>query len=156
MLMINDIGPEIPQEAIDRILAYAGHLPVFKSIAEADKWLRSTYAPFGPAKEAFWHRMVLNSIRRDDNGQVTLHYDPNIVRQFSVSSGDFRIWDLYENINLPTRLFWGAQSDVLTKPILDRMITTGPKPEVSIFDDCGHAPTLSRPKDIEMVRGFFE
>lgn len=154
-LIINDIGPEIPRQAIDRILSYASELPIFSSIAAADKWLRETYKPFGPAEEAFWKRMVRSSIRRTDNGQITLHYDPNITRQFSAHPDDFNIWDLYRNIHQPTHLMWGEQSDVLTKSIVDQMAASGPKPEVSIFGDCGHAPTLSRPADIANVRQFF-
>ncbi len=155
-LIINDIGPEIPQQAIDRILSYADNLPIFRLVASADEWLRATYAPFGPADEAFWHRMVMSSIRRTDSGEITLHYDPKITSQFSVNPKDFKIWDLYHNIRQPTHLIWGAQSDVLTKSIVDQMISSGPRPEVSIFKDCGHAPTLSRPKDIAKIRRYFE
>lgn len=155
-LVINDIGPEIPQQAIDRILSYADELPIFSTIAAADEWLRATYKPFGPADEAFWHRMVINSIRRTDSGEITLHYDPNITNQFSEHPEDFKIWDLYNNIQQPTHLIWGAQSDVLTKPIVDQMLSSGPRPETSIFNDCGHAPNLSRPKDTALVKQLFE
>lgn len=57
-LIVNDIAPEIPQEAIDRILEYAGNEVRFATLAQAETWLRRVYAPFGPASDAFWLRMA--------------------------------------------------------------------------------------------------
>ena len=155
-LVINDIGPSVPQQAIDRILLYASDLPVFETIALAAEWLKTTYKPFGPANDAFWHRMLMKSIRRTDSGKITLHYDPDIISQFSVSPEDFENWDHYDNIRQPTHLIWGEKSDVLTRSAVDRMISSGPEPKVSVFKDCGHAPTLSRPGDIAELKRFFE
>jgi len=87
-LIINDIGPEIPQPAIDRILSYAGTAPDFATLAEAGAWLRAAYVPFGPASEAFWTRMACTSVRRRDDGRFTTHYDPRITIQFTASPGE--------------------------------------------------------------------
>jgi len=32
------------------------------------------------------------------------------------------------------------------------MAASGPQPGITVFDDCGHAPSLSRPQDIALVR----
>jgi len=151
-LIINDIGPEIPQEAIDRILQYAAELPVFERMSEVENWLRTIYQPFGPASDEFWRRMVRSSVRRKDDGHFTIHYDPNIVMQFSKSAHELNSWDRYERISLPTHMVWGQQSDILTAEIVTRMQAMGPKPDVTRIEDCGHAPSLSRPEDIEIVR----
>jgi len=154
-LILNDIGPDIPQEAIDRILLYAAKLPVFERVSEAETWLRTIYLPFGPASESFWRRMARSSVRRNDEGHITIHYDPNIVMQFSHSAHELKSWDRYEKISLPMHVVWGKQSDILTAEIVARMQATGPKPDVSSFDNCGHAPTLSRPEDIKIVQAIF-
>ncbi len=151
-LIINDIGPEIPQNAVDRILLYAAELPLFERLSQVETWLRTVYQPFGPAAEAFWQRMARSSIRRNDDGRFTIHYDPNIVMQFSKSAHELDSWDRYEKISLPTHVFWGKQSDILTADIVARMQGSGPNPDVTGFKDCGHAPTLSRREDIEIVR----
>ncbi|SPF79858.1 alpha/beta fold hydrolase [Pseudoprimorskyibacter insulae] len=155
-LIINDIGPEIPQEAIDRILTYAGNLPVFDQMSEAEQWLRQVYAPFGPADEAFWTRMVRTSIRRKDDGRLTLHYDPQIITLFSASAHELHTWDRWDRITLPTHLIQGKTSDILPDATALRMTQTGPRPALSVFDDCGHAPTMSRPSDIALVRGILD
>ncbi|WP_237708096.1 alpha/beta fold hydrolase [Oceanicola sp. S124] len=151
-LVINDIGPEIPQEAIDRILSYAGTSPEFRTVTEAEVWFRSAYLPFGPAADRFWRRMARSSVRRRDNGMFTLHYDPRITIQFTASAEELTTWDRWERISLPVHVIRGAQSDLLTAEIAERMRQSGPRPQVTEMADCGHAPSLSRPEDIAMVR----
>lgn len=150
-LIINDIGPEIPRDAIDRILTYAGISPEFHSLAEAEKWLRTVYGPFGEASDMFWQRMTRTSVRRRDDGSLTTHYDPKIITQFSASPDDFDNWQRFEHMTLPLHIIWGRQSDILIAEILERMRAIKPDLGVSVFDTFGHAPTLSRPDDITAV-----
>jgi len=151
-LLINDIGPEVPQVAVERILSYVGNPPHFSGFAEAETWLRSAYAPFGPASDAFWQRMARTSLRRRTDGRLTLHYDPAITRQLTNAAEELTTWERWARIGTPTHVFAGAKSDLLTPNILQRMVATGPLPGFTMVEDCGHAPTLSRSNDIAQVR----
>ncbi|MCV2894767.1 alpha/beta fold hydrolase [Lentibacter sp. XHP0401] len=151
-LIINDTGPEVPQEAIERILTYAGNLPEFDRVEEAAAWLHTVYDPFGPAPESFWERMVRSSLRRRSDGRFTLHYDPRIIQQFEYSAAELTSWDRYRRITLPTHVLAGAKSDILTPDILARMKEQGPKPAVTLFESCGHAPALANPEDAALLR----
>ncbi len=153
-LIVNDIGPEIPQEAIDRILSYAGTSPAFATLAEAEQWLRAAYVPFGPASDAFWNRMTRCSVRRLQDGQFTVHYDPKITVQFTVSAAELSAWDRFARIEGPMHVIRGATSDILLPEIAERMVSVKPGLTVSVFDECGHAPALSRRQDIDLVRGI--
>ncbi|MEM9108351.1 MAG: alpha/beta hydrolase [Pseudomonadota bacterium] len=153
-LIINDIGPEIPQVAIDRILSYAGTSPSFATLTEAEHWLRTTYQPFGPASDAFWSRMTRSSVRRLESGKLTVHYDPKITLQFSVSADELSTWDRFARIDIPMHVIRGATSDILLPPIAERMVAQIPGLAVSVVEECGHAPTLSRQQDIDLVRGI--
>ncbi|MVO18412.1 alpha/beta fold hydrolase [Parasedimentitalea huanghaiensis] len=155
-LVINDIGPEVPQAAVDRIIRYAADLPEFDQLSEAEAWLRNTYAPFGPADDAFWRRMTRSSVRRTGQGRFTLHYDPEIIQQFAAYLDDLSTWDNYKKIKLPCHVIRGENSDLLTPDILARMQQEGPKPGATEFAGCGHAPTLSRKADIQLVRGLLK
>lgn len=152
-LIINDIGPEIPQDAIDRILSYAGSSPAFTTLTEAEHWLRTSYRPFGPASDAFWNRMTRSSVRRLETGQLTVHYDPKITLQFTRSADELSTWDRFERIDIPMHVIRGAKSDILLASITERMMSLRPGLAVSVFEECGHAPTLSRQQDIDLVRG---
>jgi len=151
-LVVNDIGPEVPKSATDRIVQYVSEQPVFETMGDAEAWLRSAYAPFGPANPIFWRRMVRTSVRRTDHGKITLHYDPNIIQQFSPTAGVVSSWTDYASIERPTHVIRGIHSDILTPNTLARMQQEGPKPSVTQIKGCGHAPTLSRPEDIQCVR----
>lgn len=150
--IINDIGPEIPPEAIERIVTYASVLPEFQGVAEAETWLRTVYAPFGAADDDFWRRMAETSVRRRDDGLFTLHYDPRIVDMMTVNRAQLDSWSQYERCAVPVHVLQGAQSDILTGDILERMRATGPRPGVTVFPDAGHAPSLTRPEDAALVR----
>ena len=150
-LLVNDIGPEIPQNAIDRITTYVGEMPDFAHLAQAEAWLRAVYRPFGPAPDSFWRRMARTSVRRRADGRLTLHYDPRITTQFTASPQELTTWDRYARITTPMHLFRGRTSDILPAQTAALMQARGPRPEMTEFD-CGHAPTLSRPDDIALVR----
>ncbi len=151
-LIINDIGPVVPDSALDRIVTYSSTLPVFATVAEAEAWLRDVYIPFGPAADRFWARMAEASVRRRDDGALTLHYDPRIIAVLDRDRASMNLWAAYEAIQAPVHVLRGVTSDLLTADIAARMSTTGQTPEVTLFDDCGHAPTMTRPADIAMVR----
>jgi len=155
-LILNDIGPEIPQEALTRILTYAGELPEFRTLLEAEGWFRTIYTPFGAAPDGFWRRMAETSQRRKDNGAFTLHYDPEIITALRANPGQLELWDRYQAITLPTHLLRGAASDLVSESLAQRMSETGPKPRITNFTNCGHAPALANQADIAMVQTIMD
>ena len=153
-LVINDIGPDIPEAGSRRIVDYVGNPPVYDTVAELEGWLRKNYAPFGPNSEAFWRRMADSSARRTDDGRVTVHYDPDIVTQFTHHKADLDVWDSYDAIAAPTLLLRGETSDVLDAAVARQMTTRGPKPRLIEFAGVGHAPTLATEAEIALLRDF--
>ncbi|MFG6590368.1 alpha/beta fold hydrolase [Sulfitobacter sp. 1A12157] len=151
-LVVNDISPELPEAAVQRILSYVGNLPAFDSFAEGEAWLRQTYAPFGPAADAYWQRMARTSLRRRGDGRLTLHYDPRITMQFTASAHELSTWDRWAETRTPTHLLRGAQSDLLPPEAAKHMTQSGPRPGMTEFPDCGHAPSMSNPQDIALLR----
>ncbi|MCV0395138.1 MAG: alpha/beta hydrolase [Rhizobiaceae bacterium] len=153
-LVVNDVGPDIPAAGAERIASYVGSPPVYDTVAELEQWLRTNYAPFGPNTDAFWRRMADTSARRTDEGRVTVHYDPQIVSQFTHHKADLDVWDKWDAVVAPTLLLRGASSDVLSAEVAEAMTRRGPKPELVVFDECGHAPTLATAREIALLRAF--
>jgi pimeloyl-ACP methyl ester carboxylesterase len=56
-LVVNDVGPLIPRESLQRIGAYLGKNPTFKTFEELDAYIRQISAPFGPLTDAQWHHL---------------------------------------------------------------------------------------------------
>lgn len=155
-LVINDIGPEVAVEGVDRIASYVGNPPIFDRIAELEAWYRRNYAPFGGNSEAFWRRLADTSARRMDDGRVTVHYDPRIVEQLTRHKADRDLWEEYDAIVARTLILRGERSDVLAEKVAQEMRRRGPKPELHVFPDCGHAPTLATTAEIGVLRAFLE
>lgn len=155
-LVVNDIGPEVPDAALDRIVTYSADLPTFETLTQAEAWLREVYLPFGPASDAFWRRMAEASVRRRADGRLTLHYDPRIIAVLDGDRASTNLWEVFDRITAPTHVVRGGQSDLLTAEIAEAMKARGPKPGVTVYDDCGHAPTLTRPADTEWIAGLLE
>jgi pimeloyl-ACP methyl ester carboxylesterase len=153
-LVINDIGPDIPEAGTGRIAAYVGDPPVYDTVAELEAWLRRNYAPFGPNSDAFWRRMADSSARRTDDGRITVHYDPQIVTQFTHHRADLDVWEEYDAIAAKTLLLRGALSDVLPADVAAQMVERGPKPRLVEYQGIGHAPTLTTDAEIDLIREF--
>ena len=153
-LVINDVGPDIPEAAINRLASYVGNPPVYDTVAEIEDWLRRNYAPFGENTPAFWRRMADTSSRRTDGGKVTVHYDPAIVTQFTYHKADLDVWDAYDAITARTLLLRGETSDVLSPPVARQMTERGPKPRLVELAGFGHAPTLASAEEVTLLRDF--
>ncbi|UYN99899.1 MAG: alpha/beta hydrolase [Devosia sp.] len=153
-LVINDVGPDIPLNSAKRIADYVGNPPLFDTMGEYEVWLRRTYATFGDNSDAFWRRMVDTSMRRTDAGKVTVHYDPAIVSTMAENKADLDVWNAYDAVVARTLLIRGENSDVLPPTVASAMRMRGPCPQLVTVPDCGHAPTLSDEKQIQLLRTF--
>lgn len=153
-LVINDIGPDIPQAGTSRIAAYVGNPPIYDTVIEMETWLRQNYAPFGDNTDTFWRRMADTSIRRTQDGRVTVHYDPAIASQFIHHKADLDVWDAYDTVTAKTLLIRGEKSDVLSVATAEKMTKRGPRPRLETMSGCGHAPTLVSSFEIALLRDF--
>lgn len=153
-LVLNDIGPALAAPAVERIKAYAGNPPAFDTMAEFETFLRTVYKPYGWQSDAQWRRMAETSARRLPDGKITTHYDPAMVRQFFVHPRDYDRWADYDSLNLPVLLMRGIDSDLLLQETAEEMTRRGPRARLEVIRDCGHAPALNVPQQIDLVRGF--
>ncbi len=153
-LVINDIGPELSQEAVNRILTYASAPPAFDTITELEDYLRTIYVPYGYLSDEQWRLMCETSLRRKDDGTITLHYDPKMVMQFSEHPDDYNLWEAYEKIEAETLLLRGQDSDLLLPQWAERMTEVGPRAHLVEIPGCGHAPALNKTQQIHIVEQF--
>ena len=145
----------IPAASLQRIGAYLGHDPRFKSYAELEAWVRTISAPFGALTDAQWHHLVIHGARQHDNGDWGMCYDPDIAVPFrQVTTTDIDLWPYWDAITCPTLLLRGADSDLLRKETAAEMQTRGPRPQLCEFPGIGHAPMLMDAAQISAVRDF--
>ena len=154
-LTLNDNAPELADAALARIRGYAGQPPVFDTVAELEAFFRQAYKPYGWLSEAEWRKLTETSARRTDDGRVTPHYDPAMIQQFTAHDNDYLIWEHYDALAIPVLLLRGVDSDLVLKPVAERMQQRGPGARGLLtwleVEGCGHAPALNVPVHFDAV-----
>jgi len=158
-LVLNDVGPAIRFEAIQRIGSYLGAPLRWNSVDEAADYLWSISQSFGPHTREQWLALTTPMLKRDGDG-FKPHYDANIAVPFKaltaemVAGGEAMTWVAYDAIRCPTLLLRGADSDLLTRETALAMTQRGPKACLREFTGVGHAPTLVADEQVQAVREF--
>ncbi|OWQ87027.1 alpha/beta hydrolase [Roseateles aquatilis] len=155
-LVLNDIGPELADAAVQRIRSYAGNPSAFDTVGELEQYFRQIYQPYGWMSDAQWRRLTETSARRLPDGRVTPHYDPAMVRQFFVHPDDYKRWAEWDSLSLPVLCLRGESSDLLLPETADAMRARGPRAVVVTVPGCGHAPALNVPAHFAVVERFLE
>lgn len=153
-LVLNDIGAELPQQALARIADYASP-PEFSTLAEVEFYLRDTYKSFQGLTDKQWYRLADYGSRELEKGGYTLHYDPKIAFNTRLhSNSTIELWSLWKMINQPCLVIHGLESDLLTTDITQRMRETHPLMELFTINGVGHAPSLMTGEQIEPIVNF--
>jgi pimeloyl-ACP methyl ester carboxylesterase len=155
-LVLNDAGPVVTRASLQRIATYVGVAPVFPDLAAAEEYIRAINAPFGPHSDAEWRFLTEVVVRRNADGSLRMHYDPNLGEPFraQMPEKDLELWPVWDAVRCPTLVLRGAQSDLLTRETCAQMERRGPKAQVVEIAGVGHAPTLMHGDQIRIVREF--
>jgi pimeloyl-ACP methyl ester carboxylesterase len=159
-LVLNDVGPVIQWQALQRIGTYLGQTGRFDSVQQAADAMWSISTSFGPHTPAQWLALSQPMVRSLPEGGWTLHYDPAIAVPFrslteeSAATGEAALWQLYDRIQARTLVLRGAESDLLARDTALVMTRRGPRARVVEFEGIGHAPTLIADDQVEAVASF--
>jgi pimeloyl-ACP methyl ester carboxylesterase len=158
-LVLNDVGPVIQFEALQRIGTYLGMPARFASVEQGAQALWMISQSFGPHTPEQWLELS-KPILKPDNGAWVLHYDPAIAVPFravtpeAAAAGEAMLWQLYDQIQAQTLLLRGAQSDLLSLATAQAMTQRGPRAKLVEFEGVGHAPTLIAADQVQAVLDF--
>jgi pimeloyl-ACP methyl ester carboxylesterase len=158
-LVLNDVGPVLPKEGLERIGRYVGKDPAFSNRQELEAYLRDVHAAFGPLTDAQWRHLVAHSGRTRSDGRLGLAYDPKIADAFRPPDGetalrDVDFWPFYDRISCPTLVLRGSESDILRLSDATTMSRRGPNAQLIEFPGVGHAPALMADDQIAAIRDF--
>jgi pimeloyl-ACP methyl ester carboxylesterase len=158
-LVLNDVGPSIPVEALARIREYmlvsgaSRHMARFTDLDSIERHLRLIHAPFGPLTDAQWAHLARHSGRTLADGRLAMHYDPAIAAPLRDNpAAPVDLWAYWDRIRVPVLAIRGAVSDLLLPDTLARMEASGA--QSLIVPETGHAPALMDPAQIAAVRAF--
>lgn len=155
-LLLNDVGPLITVESLQRIAAYVGLDPTWNSFDEALAYVKLISTPFGPLDETQWRHLTTTSVAQRNDGRWGFLYDPQIATPFKAAFAerDIDLWPLYERIACPTLVVRGAESDLLTRATWQEMGARGPRAQLAEIAGVGHAPMFMTDTQISIARDF--
>jgi len=159
-LVLNDVGPVVEWQAIQRIGTYLGKTGRFESVDEAAAAMWAISTSFGPHTPEQWLALSRPMVKPLPEGGLTLHYDPAIavpvraMTQEAAAQGEAALWQLYDNIRARTLITRGADSDLLSRETAQAMTQRGPIARIVEFPGVGHAPTFVTDNQIEAVASF--
>jgi pimeloyl-ACP methyl ester carboxylesterase len=153
-LVLNDVGPFLPEAAIQRIAGYVGDDPRFADEGAFEGYLRVIYEPFGPLSDAHWEHLYTHSRRTTPEGDIGLAYDPGIgVPIRETPPADVKLWEMWARLHCPILVLRGETSDVLLETTARQMAHREHTTLVELAG-VGHAPMLMSQDQIAVLRDW--
>ncbi len=154
-LIINDVGPEIPTEAIGRINDYLSMAAEFDTKGDFESHIREIYAPFGSLTAEQWQHLANYSHRINSEGKLVSNYDPAIALAFKQTANvKADIWNFWQAITCPVYLLYGENSDILNPAIIAKMKRLQLKLKAKAIKNVGHAPALMDEEQIQLIHNW--
>jgi pimeloyl-ACP methyl ester carboxylesterase len=159
-LVLNDVGPNVQWQALQRIGTYLGNTGRFESVQQAADAMWAISTGFGPHTPEQWLALSQPMVKPLPDGGFTLHYDPAIAVPFrevteqSAAQGQAALWQLYDNIKAKTLVTRGADSDLLSRDTALAMTQRGPKARLVEFEGVGHAPMFVVAGQVDTAASF--
>jgi pimeloyl-ACP methyl ester carboxylesterase len=156
-LVINDIGPVVPINALQRIGRYVAEMPeAFDTFDDAERYLREVLAPFGNVADEHWRHLTRHSVRKDpEQDRYLTLCDPAILHALRAPANPgAHLWAYWDAVERPIMVVRGRDSDFLPSYLSNEMARRNPNAVVHDVPGCGHAPTLMPRDQIEAVVAF--
>ena len=152
-IVLNDVGPFIPREALSVIGNYLADSPEFSSLLQAESYFREVYASFGKLDDEHYRHFVEHGVKLSESGTgFVLNNDPGIIDQFiSTAPVDHDLWDTWDRISIPTLILRGEHSGLLLPQTVKQMKHRHSQAESVEIPGCAHAPSLMTESQIDVV-----
>lgn len=157
-LILNDIGPEVPEDDLRLISQYLKVTYEFKSFEDFLTQVKTSRSlSYGHLNDAQWREMAEGIQRQLPNGKYSYAFDPKISEMFDHQPiGELNQWPFWDNITIPTLILRGATSTIFPHSVAEKMLTRGPGDKgltkLHVFNDCGHVPSLMTEEQLKVIK----
>ncbi len=148
---LNDIGPKVDSEGLNRIASYVGLVQPVNSWEEAAakvKGVMGVAHPDHADDAAYWDAYARRTWRQLPDGKVEVDYDPSIALAFNdaETTPAVDMTPLFAMLaKKPVLSIRGAISDLLSAETVDLMRTMRSDMAAVEVPNTGHAPMLDEP-----------
>jgi pimeloyl-ACP methyl ester carboxylesterase len=147
--VLNDIGPQIDQAGLDRIMSNVSSRDPAANWAEAIERTKSNNIAAFPNEtgDAFWEELARNTWVDSDDGRLVYDYDGAIIEEMGKGGDVPNLWPMFEPFaTIDTLCIRGGISDLLSVAIVAEMKRRKPDLLTVEVPDVGHAPFLTEPE----------
>jgi pimeloyl-ACP methyl ester carboxylesterase len=160
-VVLNDIGPEVADDGIERILDYVGKPPAARTLDEAAGALKSVHAgDFPGVTLERWRKQAGAMFDEQPGGGLALRYDPDLRKALVGQAGAGEgpdLWTLFDHLkDTPLAVIRGAHSDLLSAGTLEKMAERHPGLIAETVPDRGHVPFLDETESLRAIRALME
>ena len=145
-LILNDIAPEIDPQGVANIRKIAGKGQPIRSWADAARRCRDVNGHVHPLEtgDDFWLAFARRTHRQTAPDSFRSDYDPAVLASISSGISNETRWKAFDLLQrIPTLLVRGERSELVTREILEKMLTRKPNLEYVEVPDTGHTPLLT-------------
>ena len=151
-VLLNDIGPELPQGGLARIRNYIGRDWPQPDWPSAVACLKAMLPTLGLQSEAEWQSLAEASFRSGPDGLLHADWDPRVADALARADALPDLWALFRSLrDIPVTVVRGGQSDILSADLVQRMEREHPRLRSVVIPWAGHTPTLSEPACQEAI-----
>ncbi len=148
-VVLNDIGPDVEEEGLERIRDYVGQGRSFPTWMHAARALKETnLLAYPDYAMTDWLKIAKRLMCVGGSGRITFDYDMHIADPFDdqPTGETFDMWPVFRALNgRPVLALRGELSDILSAATFSRMGAELPDIETVTVPRVGHAPTLEEP-----------
>jgi len=157
--ILNDVGPELEDVGIDRIMSYLGNDQRFESWEAAADAVAEKHGPAFPNYgRGDWMAMARRNCRERD-GEISFDYDMAIAEPFKTAGPVPKIdmWPLFLALaQKPLLLVRGEISLLLGASATEKMRQLAPQMRFVSVPATGHSPELDEPEAVAAIDSFLE
>jgi pimeloyl-ACP methyl ester carboxylesterase len=156
--VLNDIGPAIEDDGLERIRGYVGQGRSFPTWMHAARAMREINAQAFPDYEIdHWLGVAKRCMVVGQNGRISFDYDMGIAEPFNRPGGDAEVdlWPAFKALEgRPVTILRGEFSDVLSDATVQLMTQRLGTAKVVPVPRVGHAPALDEAAAIDAIRSL--
>ncbi len=152
-LCLNDVGPDIERAGLERIFDYVGRNPGPATYEALAARLPAAMSGFEDVPEGRWLEDARRHYHQTADG-LRINYDPALRDAFLAAfEGDpADLWPMWQATGkLPVALIRGANSDLLSSAVADRMQKMRPDLIRADVPGRAHVPWLDEPQSLEVL-----